>query len=516
MPAPRILRLLAGIAVAVPAALLLGAPPASAHPMPHSVVLLGVHDTSVTATLELPVADLTTASGIDVTAGTLPATAIRSYLTAHLRPTATDGRPWTVTVGDVSLSQAEQTSTGPYRELIADAVLTPPAGTSVRSFTLGYDVIVHRVVTHTALVSVRHDWAGGHAGEISTVGTVKIDIRSMTVPPLRVDLGEGSAWRGFVAMVELGGDHILTGTDHLLFLLILLLPAPLVALGGRWRSTVGARTAVTRIGRTTLAFTAGHSVALALSTLGRLHIPAWPVEAFIAASILVGAVHAIRPLFPGREALVAGVFGLGHGMAFSFTLAEMRLSTGQLTLSLLGFNIGIELVQVLLVALALPGLLALSRLRAQPLLRTTGATITAIAATGWLIDRLGAPNPIAGAAADSAGGHTTAMLIILAASAAAAGAWTVSTRHASTTAGPVAAEAAGGPHPRESRQPPSVADHSIGWLLRIWFTVSVRRSASTSDSTDRAKPGSRSLRRSSSGLGPAVTSEEGGRSKVPG
>jgi hypothetical protein len=410
--------------------------------MPHSVVLLDVHDDSVTATLELPTADLTTASDIDVTAGTLPVTAIRSYVAAHLRPTTTDGRPWTVTVGDVSLSQAEQTSTGPYRELIAGAVLTPPAGASVRRFTLGYDVIVHQVVTHTALVSVRHDWAGGHADEISTVGTVKIDIRSMTVPALRVDLGEGSGWRGFVAMVKLGGDHILTGTDHLLFLLILLLPAPLVALRGRWRSTVGTRTAVTRIGRTTLAFTAGHSIALALSTLGRLDIPAWPVEAFIAASILVGAVHAIRPLFPGREALVAGVFGLGHGMAFSFTLAEMQLSTGQLALSLLGFNVGIELVQVLLVALALPGLLALSRLRAQPLLRTTAATITAIAATGWLIDRLGAPNPIA-RAADSAGSHTTAMLIVLAASAIAACLWTATGRRPPAGLEPVGQSSSG-------------------------------------------------------------------------
>lgn len=55
----------------------------------------------------------------------------------------------------------------------------------------------------------------------------------MKVPPLKVDLGAGGTWRGFVAMAELGGNHILTGTDHLLFLLILLLSAPLAAGGGR-------------------------------------------------------------------------------------------------------------------------------------------------------------------------------------------------------------------------------------------------------------------------------------------
>jgi len=410
-------RWLAGIAVAVPATLLLlGASPASAHPMPHSVVLLDVHDTSVTASLELPVADLKTA------AGTTDPAALRTYLAAHIRPATTDGRPWTVTVGDIALSQAEQTSTGPYQEVTASAVLTPPPGGDVRHFVLGYDVIVHQVVTHVALVSVRQDWAAGQTGGATEVGTIKIDIRSMTVPALTVDLGEGSAWRGFAAMVKLGGEHILTGTDHLLFLLILLLPAPLLAVRRRWRSTVRARTAVTRIGRTTLAFTVGHSIALAVSALGHVRFPAWPVEAFIAASILVGAVHAIRPLFPGREALVAGVFGLGHGMAFSFVLAEMRLSTGQLALSLLGFNLGIELVQLLLVALALPALLVVARLRVAAKLRITGAAITAVAATGWLVDRLGLPNPVA-RAADGAGAHTTPMLVALAISAVAATAW---------------------------------------------------------------------------------------------
>ncbi|GAA2660508.1 HupE/UreJ family protein [Paractinoplanes durhamensis] len=432
MRTPSLFRLLAGIAVAVPATfLLLGASPASAHPMPHSVVLLDVHDTSVTAALELPVTDLQTA------AGTTDPVALRTYLTAHIRPVTTDGRPWTVTVGDIAMSRAEQTSTGPYSEVTATAVLTPPAGADVRHFTLDYDVIVHQVVTHIALVSVRQDWAAGQTAGASSVGTVQIDIRSMTVPPLTVDLGKGSAWRGFVAMVHLGGEHILTGTDHLLFLMILLLPAPLLAVRGRWRTPVTPRTAVTRIGRTTLAFTVGHSIALAVSALGHVEFPAWPVEAFIAASILVGAVHAVRPIFPGREALIAGVFGLGHGMAFSFTLAEMQLSTGQLALSLLGFNLGIELVQLLLVALALPGLLAVARLRAGAALRVTGATVTAIAATGWLADRLGAPNPVA-RAADSAGSHTTPMLAVLAASAIVAVLWGARTRRKKDQTGAVA------------------------------------------------------------------------------
>lgn len=399
--------------------------------MPHSVVQLDVYQASVTARLALPVDDFTRASGIDLstiapTALSTKAVAIRAYLAEHIHPTTLKGEAWQVGIGALSLSRTEQTSTGPYRELIAKAVLTPPTGADVRHFTLGYDVIVHQVITHVTLVSVRQDWAAGRVeGDGATqVGTIRLDVRHMKVPPLTVDLGEGSAWRGFVAMLELGGNHILTGTDHLLFLLILLLPAPLLAAGGRWRGLAGPRAALRRIGGITLAFTVGHSVALAATALTRFEIPGRPVEAFIAASILVGAVHAIRPLFPGKEAIVAGVFGLGHGMAFSFVLAEMHLSTAQLASSLLAFNLGIELVQLLLVCLALPSLLVLARLRVQPALRVGGALITATAAVGWLADRLGLPNPVA-RAADSAGSHTTGMLTVLVVAAAVAGAWTL-------------------------------------------------------------------------------------------
>ncbi|MFJ9250217.1 HupE/UreJ family protein [Streptomyces sp. NPDC101776] len=430
-----LLRLVAGIAIAVPATLLLGASPAAAHPMPHSVVQLDVYKDEVTAQLALPVGDFTTASGIDLNtlaSSALPtrSKAIRSYLAAHIHPTTLKGEAWQVTIGALTLSRTEQTSTGPYRELLAKAVFTPPVGADVRHFTLDYDVIVHQVVTHITLVSVRQDWSAGRVtGDGATqVGTIRLDVRHMKVPPLTVDLGEGSAWRGFVAMLELGGDHILTGTDHLLFLLILLLPAPLLATGGRWKGGLaGPRAALTRIGGITLAFTVGHSVALAATALTRFEIPGRPVEAFIAASILVGAIHAIRPLFPGKEALVAGVFGLGHGMAFSFVLAEMHLSTAQLATSLLAFNLGIELVQLLLVCLALPSLLVLARLRVQPALRVTGALITATAAVGWLADRLGLPNPVA-RVADSAGSHTTGMLTALALTAVAAIGWTLIVR----------------------------------------------------------------------------------------
>jgi hypothetical protein len=393
-------------------ALVMGAAPASAHPMPHSVVLLDVHPDRIEAQVQLPVDDLHLASGFDVVAHpeqvvTRDGDSLRAYLVDHVRPVS-DGLPWTVSVADLAVTDAEQTATGPYREVIAQLLLTPPSGASTRRFTLGYDVIVHQVVTHTALVALRTDWTTGRVGADDglELGVIAIDSRTMTVAPLPVDLDSGGVWEGFLGMVRLGGHHIAEGTDHLLFLLTLLLPAPLLlTTRRRWGGPAGSRRATVVIGRTTLAFTAGHSATLALSALGRFDIPTRPVEAAIAASILVSAMHAVRPLFPGREALIAGLFGLVHGMAFSFTLAELDLSTFQLVVSLLGFNLGIELVQLLVVALVLPPLVVLARSdSAYRVLRVGGASIAGTAALGWLADRLGAANPVA-AAADTIGTH---------------------------------------------------------------------------------------------------------------
>src|SRR6201999_1656522 len=100
----------------------------------------------------------------------------------------------------------------------------------------------------------------------------------------------------------------------------LLLPAPLVALAGRWRGRATMRRSLVHILGIVTAFTLGHSLTLALSGFGLVRLPSRPVEVLIAISILVSAIHAMRPLFPGREALIAASFGLVHGLAFASAL----------------------------------------------------------------------------------------------------------------------------------------------------------------------------------------------------
>lgn len=203
-----------------------------------------------------------------------------------------------------------------------------------------------------------------------------------------IGVGASADPGGFSSMFRLGLRHIAEGTDHLLFLLTLLLPAPLLARAGRWGASAGLRASLLNIVRVVTAFTLGHSLTLALAGFGLVQVSSQPVEVLIAVSILVSAAHALRPLFPGREDLIAGGFGLIHGLAFAATLGLLGLGRWERVTAIAGFNLGIEAMQLIVVAATLPSLLLLSRTRAYAPLRTAAALLAGVAALGWIAQRL--------------------------------------------------------------------------------------------------------------------------------
>jgi hypothetical protein len=155
--------------------------------------------------------------------------------------------------------------------------------------------------------------------------------------------------------------HIAEGADHLLFLLVLLFPAPMVAVGGRWARFGGVRYGLKRLLRVVTAFTIGHSISLAVAATNVVRAPSGPVEVLIGVSIFVSAIHAIRPIFPGREAWVAGGFGLVHGLAFATTIAGYGIDPWHTALTVFGFNVGIEVMQLAVVCSAAPCVFLLVR-----------------------------------------------------------------------------------------------------------------------------------------------------------
>lgn len=189
-------------------------------------------------------------------------------------------------------------------------------------------------------------------------------------------------------MFRLGMRHIAQGTDHLLFLLALLIPAPLLVVRSRWAALGDIRHSLIQIVRVVTAFTIGHSMTLALGASGIVSLPERPVEVLIAFSILISAAHAMRPLFPGREPMIAAFFGLIHGLAFASTLHNLGVDAWQRTASILGFNFGIETMQLAVVAAILPSLIILSRTPAYTAFRLTAAVFAGSASLGWIIERV--------------------------------------------------------------------------------------------------------------------------------
>ena len=161
----------------------------------------------------------------------------------------------------------------------------------------------------------------------------------------------------FVQYLWQGVWHIWIGFDHILFLLALLLPA--VLLRRRWGRGSGVH-GVSRFKDASLsvlavvtAFTLAHSITLSLAALQIISLPSRLVESAIAASVVFAAANNLVPMVQGRW-LMAFFFGLIHGFGFASVLTELGLPTGALAVSLVGFNLGVELGQLAIVAVFLP------------------------------------------------------------------------------------------------------------------------------------------------------------------
>jgi len=165
-----------------------------------------------------------------------------------------------------------------------------------------------------------------------------------------------------------------------------LLTALVVVVAGRWRR----RTEVALTAKAVLAvitsFTLGHSLTLIASALGWVSVPTRPVEVVIASSVAVATVHAIRPLRPGSETLIAGGFGLVHGLAFAGILVDCGY-TGPLSLvTLLAFNVGVELAQLVVTLALFPSLYLLARTPWYPAARMAGGAVALLFATSWIVE----------------------------------------------------------------------------------------------------------------------------------
>ncbi|CAA6808478.1 MAG: putative membrane protein [uncultured Sulfurovum sp.] len=204
-----------------------------------------------------------------------------------------------------------------------------------------------------------------------------------------VDLKETSLWSTFVEFVKQGIIHIFIGIDHILFLVALLLPSVLFLRQGRWAANTSFKTTLFNVLKIVTAFTVAHSITLTLTILGFISLPSWIIESFIAFSVVLAALNNFTGTIEKRLWMLVFAFGLIHGMGFASVLMDLELEKSVLALSLLGFNLGVELGQVAIVGLLVPMIYLFRNQKWYvPLLLYGGSLLIVLMGSLWLVERV--------------------------------------------------------------------------------------------------------------------------------
>ncbi|MCE3607583.1 HupE/UreJ family protein [Massilia sp. P8910] len=263
----------------------------------------------------------------------------------------------------------DQHTDGAYTVLRFRATCTA----SVTVLGVGYRLFADLDPQHKGLVKLEHE------------GVTSTAIFSPEAARQDLSLRMPGKLTQFADYVKHGVWHIWIGFDHILFLLSLLLPAVLAP--GATKQDQSLRAAFIDVLKVVTAFTLAHSLTLTLASLQVLSLPSRWVESAIAASVVLAAVNNIVPLFRGRRPLAAFAFGLIHGFGFAGVLADLGLPQGALVLSLAGFNAGVELGQLAIVAAFLPLAYLARRTWFYRQLMSTGSVAIALVAAVWLFER---------------------------------------------------------------------------------------------------------------------------------
>jgi hypothetical protein len=239
-----------------------------------------------------------------------------------------------------------------------------------------------------------------HKGLLRLVyaGATRTAIFSPDTARQRFELTRPSRFVQFIDYAREGVWHIWKGFDHILFLLSLLLPAVLVPLirGGRvpgasiagWRAVEEFKPAFWEVFQIVTAFTIAHSITLSLAALGVISLPTRLTESAIALSVMLAALNNLYPLFQRRRWMVAFAFGLIHGFGFASVLADLGLPRDALLLALVGFNVGVEAGQLVIVSAFLPSAYGLRRTAFyQRVVFLGGSVLICLLATVWFIER---------------------------------------------------------------------------------------------------------------------------------
>jgi len=365
-------------AISVLACLLLGVvcAPADAHKPSDSYLTLKVDGRSVTGQWDIALRDIDFAIGLDtngdgnITWGELRARHedIAAYALARLA-VAADGTPCSLRA---NRHLVDTHTDGAYEVLY----FTGNCAVSPRTLGVTYQLFFDLDPQHKGLLKLEAN------------GLTRTALFGITNAQQQFDLARSSRIAQFLEYAQEGVIHIWAGFDHILFLLSLLLPAVLLRRGSAWQPVLNLRPAFFEVLKVVTAFTLAHSITLSLATLGVVKLPSRWVESAIAASVLLAALGNVFVFVERRRWAVAFTFGLIHGFGFAAVLADLGLPRHVLLPALVGFNIGVEAGQLVIVACFLPVAFLLRNTWLYRSVTLVGGSLAiALIAAVWLTER---------------------------------------------------------------------------------------------------------------------------------
>jgi hypothetical protein len=353
--------------------------PAHAHKPSDSYLSLDVRDAKVEARWDIALRDLDYAIGLDadasgdITWGEVLAKKdeIAALAQSHLSLDG-DGAPCPLALSSADGLRIAQHSDGAYAVLAFSAACPGPP----RVLGVDYELFFALDPQHHGIARI--DDGGGVKTAIFTAGDRRQRFER-TAPHRGRELG---------AAIKNGIGHIASGIDHMLFLLALLLPSVLRREKEGWKPVGTFRLALVDVAKIVTSFTVAHSITLSLSALDVVRLPSRLVESGIAASVVFAALNNLVPMLEGDRWAAAFMLGLLHGFGFSATLLDLGLPRQALVLTLFGFNVGVEIGQLAVVAVFLPlAFVARGTTAYRRVALVGGSVAITLVASLWLVER---------------------------------------------------------------------------------------------------------------------------------
>ena len=264
------------------------------------------------------------------------------------------------------------------RDISAESLLVYPLSVNcafLNEVSVHYTGMLSDFPTHKLLTSVT-------LNQQTSVYVLDSERSFITIAP------ENNHWVSqFGEMVYQGIWHIFIGLDHILFLVATLLTVNLFRKNKRWEKEQSKKLIIKSTVILVSTFTLAHSITLTATALDFISLDSRIVELGIAISVAITAINNVYPIIM-RLGFITFGFGLLHGMGFASVFGDLNAESGSLAMNVLAFNIGVELGQLVIVALLLPLLILLRNLKAySKAIMPIASSIIAVIAINWTLQR---------------------------------------------------------------------------------------------------------------------------------